>query len=578
MGCGKSQQQGLNRTFGLEFVAAKKICPQPTLQWFSRHSPPSALNLHFWHFIHSHNPQPKSVTIESMTAVSPDARLPGLHAEVGDPHTRLSQALANLEGADWGLLMASEAALAQQLAALLGPGTLRIDARLPLSREVFASAGLALATVDADWRGARAVWLLEPDERSLKRAKRAEVPVLVDGTLAPGGGWLGREAAYIVYRDAATLCGFGDVELAALFGSGDAPARAAPAPSDLSLALALRDVASLPLRLARAARTTATLMERFGGAAQEAGPTALLLSPDSAATSHQPLGGVLAAARNVGAGTLITPGVQGLDAVLALLRGEPSASQPATQQSEAPVAVQPAPNQPAPVPAPQPTEPLPYVPEIIYSDSRPQPEREERREVAPEHRPADIQAREASPEQPPEQTMSPEFQSEAAPSREREPRESQPGRNGRRPDRSSRSGRQAVQPVPDMQAPDVQAETASEPVQPSQAQPPQAQAPQAQPPQPEILLTPDLPPAAGADPAEGLDEQQRATYARLRDWRNAEAKRQEISRFIIASNATLAEIARTAPSDDTELRQVRGMGPERVRKYGEAILGTVQPD
>ena len=149
---------------------------------------------------------------------------------------------------DWGLLMASEAALAQQLAALLGPGTLRIDARLPLSREVFASAGLALATVDADWRGARAVWLLEPDERSLKRAKRAEVPVLVDGTLAPGGGWLGREAAYIVYRDAATLCGFGDVELAALFGSGDAPARAAPAPSDLSLALALRDVASLPLR------------------------------------------------------------------------------------------------------------------------------------------------------------------------------------------------------------------------------------------------------------------------------------------------------------------------------------------
>ena len=96
--------------------------------------------------------------------------------------------------------------------------------------------------------------------------------------------------------------------------------------------------------------------------------------------------------------------------------------------------------------------------------------------------------------------------------------------------------------------------------------------------QPELVLPPDLPPSAASDPAENLDDAQRATYARLRDWRNAEAKRQEISRFIIASNATLAEIARSAPSSDTELRQVRGMGPERVRKYGEAILGTVQAD
>ena len=158
-----------------------------------------------------------------MTAVSPDARLPGLHAEAGDPHTRLAHALAALEGADWGLLVANEAALARQLAAQFGPGTLRVDARVPLSREVFASAGLALATVDADWRGARAVWLLEPDDRAFKRAQRAGVPVLVDATLAPGGGWLSREAALIVYRDGATLSGFGDVSLAAVFGSGSCP-------------------------------------------------------------------------------------------------------------------------------------------------------------------------------------------------------------------------------------------------------------------------------------------------------------------------------------------------------------------
>ena len=267
-----------------------------------------------------------------MTAVPPDARLPGLHAEAGDPHTRLSRALADLEGAAWGLLVADQTALARQLAAHFGPGTVRVDARLGVSREVFASAGLAVATIDADWRGAVAVWLLEPDERALKRAKRADVPVIVDATLAPGGGWLEREATMIVYRDAATLSGFGDVSAAALFGAGAAPPRVAPAPSDLSLAMILRDLASLPLRLARAARTTATLLERFGGAAQATGPTALLLAPDSAADTHQPVGGVLAAARNVGIGTLITPGVQGLDAVLALLRSDEPVVRPASAE------------------------------------------------------------------------------------------------------------------------------------------------------------------------------------------------------------------------------------------------------
>ena len=363
--------------------------------------------------------------MKGMTAVSPDARLPGLHAEAGDPHTRLSRALADLEGADWGLLLADQAALARQLAAYFGPGTLRADARLGVSREVFASAGLAVATTDADWRGAKAVWLLEPDERFIKRAKRAGVPVIVDGTLAPGGGWLAREATLIVYRDAATLSGFGDVSAAALFGADTAPPRAAPAPSDLSLAMILRDLASLPLRLARAARTTATLMERFGGAAQATGPTALLLSPDSAADTHQPIGGVLAAARNVGPGTLITPGVQGLDAVLALLRGDepvsgasaeparPETARTETARAETPAhPVQPAEVQPAqhPFSQSQPSQPptetpvpeaLNYVPEIIFSNSAPHPEPEARREEMADPAPSPPESGEAAgPNQP----------------------------------------------------------------------------------------------------------------------------------------------------------------------------------
>jgi HRDC domain len=537
-----------------------------------------------------------------MTAAPPDVRLPGLHAEAGDPQTRLAAALSDLEGTDWGLFLSGEAALAQQLAALLGPGTLRVDARLPLSRELFAAAGLALATTDADWRGARGVWLLEPDERALKRAHRAGVTILVDGTLAPGGGWTGREANFVVYRDGATLTGFGDVSLSAVFGMGSLPERTGAAPSDLSMAMALRDLATMPLRLARAARTTSMLAERFGGAAQAAGPTALLLGPDSAADTPQPTGGVLAAARNVNAGTLITPGVQGVDAVLALLQGDYlNAEPPAVQSHNAPEGrpqdarndgrnegrtesrteggrrndqrhdnrpprqerergqqregqQQGRPQQeaaPPALPAPAPAD-LPYVPEIVFSDSRPHPEPQRSAPQRQEPQPEEVQPTETQGEvwpheqqgDEPEQAASEPQAEQSAPQEQprsgHREREERPRRDRERPRRD------APQTVP---APD---------------------------PHPELILTPDLPAAAGVDPLEGLDDPQRATYSRLRDWRNAEAKRQEISRFIIASNATLAEIARFSPGDETELRKVKGMGPERTRKYGAALLEAVK--
>ena len=252
----------------------------------------------------------------------PDLQLVSLHTVRGDPHTRLAGALADLEGAEWGLLLGGDAALARQLAAMLGGGTLRVDSRLRVNRDALAEAGLAVASLDADWNGARAVWLLEPDARTLERAVRAGVRVIVDATLAPGGGWPTRGADLVVYRDGVTLTGHADGMLAALFGMGRAPAAAAPAPADLTVALALRDVATLPLRLARAARTTVQLAERLGGTALEAGPTALLLAPDAAADTFSAPGGVMAAARSVPAGVLLTPGLQDMNSVLALLRSE----------------------------------------------------------------------------------------------------------------------------------------------------------------------------------------------------------------------------------------------------------------
>ncbi len=83
-------------------------------------------------------------------------------------------------------------------------------------------------------------------------------------------------------------------------------------------------------------------------------------------------------------------------------------------------------------------------------------------------------------------------------------------------------------------------------------------------------------PATKDDPAAELTEEQAAIYGRLRDWRNAESKKQGVSRFVIASNATLAEIAKRVPYTLADLKEVKGMGPARIQKYGDKMLGLVR--
>lgn len=509
----------------------------------------------------------------------PDARLVQLHAERGDPQQRLAGALAALEDADWGLLFCGEAALARQLAALLGPGTLRVDGRVNLSRTAFAEAGLAAADLHGDLTGARAAWLFEPDDRTLERAARAGVPVMVDATLAPGGHWLERGADVVVYRDGLTVSGHADVQLAALFGRGEVPEAVAAAPSDLSVALALRDVATLPLRLARFARTVSNVAERLGGAVRPAGPTALLLMHEAAADTLSPLGGLLAAARHVPDGLLLTPGLQDTEAVLALLhptqqevardkpeearprderrsprrferrpeRGRPESNRPEASRQE--VSRPDRPNRPQ-QPTPSELERFTFeAPTKPHTDSRDTDDSGREEVWEPEIVFSDLEH--APP--PLTHTVS----------------------NGPDP-ADQRSGLPDVltQPTPD------DAGDASGVVQPSAASFGAAKMVEEHAPNPE----PDLPGAptsraetpAKDDPAANLTDEQAAIYSRLREWRNAEAKRQEISRFIIASNASLADIARRVPYTLEDLAAVRGMGKARLEKYGEKILAVVR--
>ncbi|WP_189073294.1 HRDC domain-containing protein [Deinococcus sedimenti] len=558
---------------------------------------------------------------DPVTSVRPDARLVRLHAGRGDPHARLAGALADLEGAAWGLLLRDETALARQLAASLGAGTLRVDARVRVNREALAAAGLAAASADADWRGARAVWLLEPTPAELDRARRAGVPVIVDATLAPGGTWLAQGARLVAYRDSVTLTGHGDAPLSALFGTGAAPAPLAAAPSDLSVALALRDVATLPLRLARAARTTTQLAEQLGGAAQPAGPTALLLAPDAAADTEAPLGGVLTAARSVPGGVLITPGLEDTRAALTLLRGEADTQGPAdpdtTTQAEA--TDEEGRGDPR-------TEGRPEFRERRESrdrferrerggrrDDRRDDRRDrggrdrfERRDFRP---PVPAQRGEqpdapSTPSQPdvperftfeppaaaaPVSTPTPVAAPAPAPSPQAEPEEtwepeivfSDSPVQGAGPLPTPVSSGPNAPNLP--QVPDVRHQAVEEQAQPTEEQAaeerPDAADAQPEPePTPEpapVILPPDLP-GGKEDPAANLTDGQLAIYARLREWRNAEAKRQEISRFIIASNATLAEIARRVPYTLDDLREVKGMGQARLGKYGDRILEVVR--
>jgi DNA helicase-2/ATP-dependent DNA helicase PcrA len=61
----------------------------------------------------------------------------------------------------------------------------------------------------------------------------------------------------------------------------------------------------------------------------------------------------------------------------------------------------------------------------------------------------------------------------------------------------------------------------------------------------------------------------------LRDWRTAEARAAALPPYVVAHDATLKAIAEDRPRTLAALRRVKGMGPARIDKYGDAILATV---
>ena len=61
-------------------------------------------------------------------------------------------------------------------------------------------------------------------------------------------------------------------------------------------------------------------------------------------------------------------------------------------------------------------------------------------------------------------------------------------------------------------------------------------------------------------------------YEKLRAWRKARAEGRKVEVQVIAPNAVLMAVARSAPRTLDELSRVEGMDPFRVQQYGPEML------
>ena len=73
-----------------------------------------------------------------------------------------------------------------------------------------------------------------------------------------------------------------------------------------------------------------------------------------------------------------------------------------------------------------------------------------------------------------------------------------------------------------------------------------------------------------------LESGDRALFEALRAFRIAEARRQQVPPYVIASDRTLRDIAVLRPTSRAALELAHGIGPAKAQRYGAAILEIVQ--
>ena len=79
-------------------------------------------------------------------------------------------------------------------------------------------------------------------------------------------------------------------------------------------------------------------------------------------------------------------------------------------------------------------------------------------------------------------------------------------------------------------------------------------------------------PKAAPEPAVELNAVQTALEAKLKKWRREVAGKAGLPSFFVFSDTVLRNIVLAAPSSLSELSTVRGVGPEKLEKFGAAVL------
>jgi ATP-dependent DNA helicase RecQ len=74
------------------------------------------------------------------------------------------------------------------------------------------------------------------------------------------------------------------------------------------------------------------------------------------------------------------------------------------------------------------------------------------------------------------------------------------------------------------------------------------------------------------------DPQVLRRFERLRAARSELARGRQLPPYCICHDSTLKLIAKDAPASATRLEQIKGMGPHKVRMYGDALLSAVRDE
>ena len=64
-------------------------------------------------------------------------------------------------------------------------------------------------------------------------------------------------------------------------------------------------------------------------------------------------------------------------------------------------------------------------------------------------------------------------------------------------------------------------------------------------------------------------------FERLRAWRKERADEESVPAFVVFTDATLQLIAERRPTSEADLLRISGVGPAKLQRYGEAVLGVV---